>query len=28
VTAREQLAKVLWPINQVGYKIKDAMKKY
>lgn len=28
VIAREQLAKVLWPINQVAYKIKDAMKKY
>lgn len=28
VIARDQLAKVLWPINQVAYKIKDAMKKY
>lgn len=28
VIVREQLAKVLWPINQVAYKIKDAMKKY
>jgi len=28
VIAREQLAKVLWPINQVAYKIKDALKSY
>lgn len=28
VIVREQLAKVLWPINQVVYKIKDAMKNY
>jgi hypothetical protein len=28
VIAREQLSKVLWPINQVAYKIKDAMKNY
>ncbi len=28
VLARDQLSKVLWPINQVAYKIKDAMKNY
>jgi hypothetical protein len=28
VLARDQLSKVLWPINQVVYKIKDAMKNY
>ncbi len=28
VLVRDQLSKVLWPINQVAYKIKDAMKNY
>ncbi len=28
VLVREQLAKVLWPINQLAYKIKDAMKSH